>query len=81
MLSDKGGMEIVAMKEKYGGLLRYIFVKEIPEGGKNRYWTEIETIRMNDTIGQQAVLSGGSRGFQMENRDGEHWVVYGKKLK
>ncbi|USK34946.1 GNAT family N-acetyltransferase [Bacillus sp. F19] len=76
-LKDKfnQGMEIAAMKEKYGGQLRYIFVKKL-EDDRNRDWTEIVTLQMGDTGGQQALLTEGWRGIQMRNHDGEYWVDY-----
>lgn len=81
-LKDKftQGMEVAALKEKYRGRLRYIFIKEL-EKDRNRDWTEIVTLRMDDIAGQQALLAEGWRGIQMENRDGEYWVDFGKKAK
>ncbi|WP_257347304.1 GNAT family N-acetyltransferase [Pseudalkalibacillus decolorationis] len=81
-LKDKfnQGMEITALKEKYGGRVRYVFVKEIAEE-RDRDWTEVATARMDNMAAQQALLTEGWRGFQMENRDGEYWVDFGKKAK
>lgn len=78
-LKDKfeQGMEIVSLKEKYDGLLRYTFMKEIHED--KQQGTDIATIEMSDTAGQQALLKGGWSGFQMENRDGVYVVHYWKK--
>lgn len=78
-LKDKfaQGMEIAALKEKYGGKLRYVFVKELKEG---RHKTEaaVQTLRMEDTASQQALLADGWRGFQMANRNGDYWVDFRK---
>ncbi|WP_243292707.1 GNAT family N-acetyltransferase [Bacillus sp. FJAT-47783] len=81
-LKDKfaQGMEIAALKEKYGDRMRYIFVKELLKNEKID-WTDVATLRMDDFTGQQTLLSDGFRGFEMENRDGEYWVRYGKKVK
>lgn len=78
-LKDKfaQGMEIVTLKEKYGGRLRYVFAKEIQAKVRNDR-SETITIPMKDTVGQQKLLSEGFRGFQMENRDGEFKVLFGK---
>lgn len=78
-LKDKfeQGMEIVSLKEKYDGLLRYTFMKKIHED--QQQGTEIITIKMSDTEGQQAVLKDGWSGFQMENQDGVYVVRYWRK--
>ncbi|MDQ0245010.1 GNAT superfamily N-acetyltransferase [Bacillus fengqiuensis] len=78
-LKDKfeQGMEIVSLKEKYDGLLRYTFMKKIDEDKQRG--TGITTIKMSDTAGQQALLKEGWSGFQMENRDGVYVVHYWKK--
>lgn len=80
-LKDKfaQGMEIAALKEKYGDRLRYVFVKELGEE-RSRDWQEINSLQMADTIGQQNLLEDGWRGFQLENREGEYWVDFGRKL-
>ena len=53
-------MEIAALKRKYGGLLRYVFVKHLHEEGKE-YETE-QYIPMQDTKSQQKLLTEGWRG-------------------
>lgn len=64
-LKDKfaQGMEIAALKEKYGGSMRYVFVKEL-RGVKERDWTDIKSIPMNNAGGQQALLSEGIAGMR-----------------
>ena len=78
-LKDKlaQGMEIAALKEKYGGKLRYVFVKELKEG-RQKTEAAVQTLRMDDTAGQQALLADGWRGFQMANRNGNYWVDFRK---
>ncbi|ENB9404617.1 MULTISPECIES: GNAT family N-acetyltransferase [Bacillus] len=78
-LKDKfsQGMEIAALKEKYGGSLRYVFVKEL-RGDKERDWTEIKSVPMSDAVGQQALLSDGYRGYEMEKVDGDFVVKFGR---
>ncbi|XWN51954.1 GNAT family N-acetyltransferase [Anoxybacillus flavithermus] len=80
-LKDKfaQGMEIAALKEKYGNRLRYIFVKKRTEEKPN--WSDFVSLRMGDISGQQALLAEGWRGIAMEHRDGEYWVRFGKKAK
>ncbi|NRR18448.1 GNAT family N-acetyltransferase [Bacillus pacificus] len=76
-LKDKfsQGMEIAALKEKYGGSMRYVFVKELRED-KERNWTEIKSVPMNNAGGQQALLSEGYRGYEMEKVDGDFVVKF-----
>lgn len=78
-LKDKfsQGMEIAVLKEKYGGSLRYVFVKEL-RGDKERDWTEIKSVPMSDAVGQQALLSDGYRGYEMEKVDGDFVVKFGR---
>ncbi|GAB6605214.1 N-acetyltransferase [Bacillus cereus] len=78
-LKDKfaQGMEIAALKEKYGGSLRYVFVKELREDNE-RDWTDIKSVPMNNAGGQQALLSEGYRGFEMEKVDGDFIVKFGR---
>lgn len=76
-LKDKfsQGMEIAALKEKYGGSMRYVFVKELRED-KERNWTEIKSVPMNNAGGQQALLSEGYRGYEMEKVGGDFVVKF-----
>ncbi|EJS72177.1 N-acetyltransferase [Bacillus cereus] len=69
-LKDKfaQGMEIAALKEKYGGSMRYVFVKEL-RGDKENDWVDIKTVPMSDAGGQQALLSEGYRGYEMKKTD------------
>lgn len=78
-LKDKftQGMEIAALKEKYGGSMRYVFVKELREDKEND-WTDIKIVPMNDAGGQQALLSEGYRGYEMEKVDGDFIVRFGR---
>ncbi|AAU19929.1 GNAT family N-acetyltransferase [Bacillus cereus] len=78
-LKDKfaQGMEISALKEKYGDSLRYVFVKELREDNE-RDWTDIKSVPMNNAGGQQALLSEGYRGFEMEKVDGDFIVKFGR---
>ena len=78
-LKDKfaQGMKIAALKEKYGGSMRYVFVKELREDNE-RDWTEIENVLMSDAGGQQALLSEGYRGYEMEKVDGDFIVKFGR---
>ncbi|MEC1969133.1 GNAT family N-acetyltransferase [Bacillus cereus] len=78
-LKDKfaQGMEIAALKEKYGGSLRYVLVKKL-RGDKERDWTNVQSILMNDASGQQALLSEGYRGYEMEKTADTFIVKFGR---
>ncbi|PEN43384.1 N-acetyltransferase [Bacillus wiedmannii] len=78
-LKDKfaQGMEIAALKEKYGGSLRYVFVKELREN-KERDWSDVKSVPMSDAGGQQALLSEGYRGYEMEKIDDTFIVKFGR---
>jgi hypothetical protein len=70
-------MEIAVLKEKYGGSMRYVFVKEL-RGDKERDWTDVKDVPMSDAGGQQALLSEGYRGYEMEKVDGDFVVKFGR---
>ncbi|AXR14991.1 N-acetyltransferase [Bacillus thuringiensis] len=78
-LKDKfaQGMEIAVLKEKYGGSLRYVFVKKL-RGDNERDWTDIQSILMSDASGQQALLLEGYRGYEMEKTADTFIVKFGR---
>ncbi|HDX9577192.1 TPA: GNAT family N-acetyltransferase [Bacillus pseudomycoides] len=78
-LKDKfaQGMEVAALKEKYGGSMRYVFVKEL-QGEREKEWVNRERILMSDIAGQQRLLWEGYHGCGMEERNGEYWVWFGR---
>ncbi|WP_263701784.1 GNAT family N-acetyltransferase [Bacillus thuringiensis] len=78
-LKDKfaQGMEIAALKEKYGGSMRYVFVKEL-RGDKEKDWADVKSIPMSDAGGQQALLSDGYRGYDLEQMDENFIVKFGR---
>ncbi|EJS49538.1 hypothetical protein ICG_05072 [Bacillus cereus BAG1X1-3] len=78
-LKDKfaQGMEIAALKEKYGGSMRYVFVKKLREDKENN-WTDIKDVPMSDVSEKQTLLSEGYRGYEMEKVDGDFVVKFGR---
>lgn len=78
-LKDKfaQGMEIAALKEKYGGNMRYVFVKELRKD-KERDWTDVKSAPMSNTSEQQALLTEGYRGYEMEKIDKNFIVKFGQ---
>ena len=81
-LKDKfaQGMIIAALKEKYGGLLRYVFVKDLHETEPSeRTYRDIITIEMGDISAQQQKLAQGWRGIGMEQTESQIFVHYGRR--
>lgn len=67
------GMSIGALKVKYGGKLRYIFVHDF------HHTLEVGTVQsvpMADTEEQQRLLASGARGIGMVQQDGVWMVDY-----
>lgn len=56
-------MEIAALKEKYGGSMRYVFVKELRKDTE-RDWTNVKSVPMSDVSEKQALLSEGIVGMR-----------------
>lgn len=77
-LKDKfiQGMEILALKEKYDGRLRYVFSKDL-EKVNICSWQKTQCVHMEDVIAQQTLLSQGWRGFKMELKEETWWITYG----
>ncbi|KZE37518.1 benzoate transporter [Bhargavaea cecembensis] len=73
-LKDKfrHGLEVRALKEKYGGKLRYVFMKDLQAPEQER--TESREIPMDDIAAQQALLADGWVGTAMAE-GGNGWFV------
>lgn len=78
-LKDKfaQGMQVVALKFKYGGKLRYVFMKDLREHIEKQF-SETTSIPMVDTKAQQDLLKEGWLGVRMFQKDGEWFVEYKK---
>ena len=71
------GLQIVALKLKYGGLLRYVFMKDLHNKSLiNR--TEKIIISMNDINTQQHHLQTGWSGVDIVNENEEWKVIFQK---
>lgn len=66
------GLRIGALKPKYGGKLRYIFMKELHSDWRPA--GEATWLEMGETEQQGALLKAGWYGTSM-TRDGERWLV------
>lgn len=65
-------MHIAALKLKYGGKLRYVFMKSLPY--KEYEWTEERLVPMENTEVQQQLLKSGFIGISMK-ADGPDWLI------
>ena len=74
-LKDKfsQGMHVAALKLKYGGKLRYVFMKDLISEG-NAIWQQEHFVSMDDTEGQQQLLKNGFVGCSMK-KVGDNWLV------
>ena len=74
-LKDKfsQGMHVAALKLKYGGKLRYVFMKDLMREGIAA-WQQEQFVPMDDTKGQQALLKSGFVGKSMK-KTGDNWLV------
>ncbi|WP_249871367.1 GNAT family N-acetyltransferase [Oceanobacillus saliphilus] len=68
------GMEIAELKEKFGGKLRYLFVKELTKESTSSSTSPTEYINMSDMKQQKMLLNEGYRGIAMEKR-GNEWFI------
>lgn len=73
-LKDKfsQGMHVAALKYKYGGKLRYVFMKDLTRGELK--WQQEQFLRMDDIESQQVLLKNGFVG-RMLTKDGDNWLV------
>ena len=79
-LKDKfsHGLEIAALKFKYGGMLRYIFVKDLKLDSE--FAQRDQLIPMGNTEKQKAVLDLGWRGVGIQCIRDEWFVLYKEKV-
>lgn len=72
----KQGMEIVALKEKYGGKLRYIFIKNIENSSPSFYETTVD-VRLDDLEKQKDLIRLGYKGVALKREKDSYTIVYG----
>lgn len=74
------GMHIVALKNKYGGLLRYVFMKNLlKQEMAVREIQECQFVDMSNTELQQTLLADGWIGTGIEESNGGWMVCYEKR--
>lgn len=71
------GMEIVGLKEKYHGKLRYIFIYNWEQCEK-RLYHKTKIVEMSATKEQATLLKEGYRGVAIERLDNMYQVIYQK---
>ena len=69
-------MHIAALKLKYGGKLRYVFMKRLPE--VEHQWVEEQLVLMSETNEQQQLIQRGFIGVSMKEQQGEWLIQYVK---
>lgn len=79
-LKDKfyQGMRIAALKEKYGGKLRYIFVKRLLD--EKPLEEKSVFLSMGDIEGQETLLHKGYVGVSLKQQDNDWFVEYKKVI-
>jgi len=73
----QSGFLIREMKEKYGGLLRYILYKNMFIVS-HPAWQDIATIKSSDIEGQKRLLGEGFQGFDVSKGSDELIIHYGR---
>ena len=70
--------EILALKEKYGGKLRFIFLKDLTEPYEpNRQWSITEDVSLTDYHRQIELLANGYRGYAFMKDTDDYIIRYG----
>ncbi|PIC62666.1 N-acetyltransferase [Sporosarcina sp. P13] len=71
------GLQVAALKVKYGNKLRYILFKDLEASVQTEAKQE-QRLLMSDTEKQRQVLADGWIGQRIEKRDADWYVVYVK---
>ncbi len=68
------GLQIIALKEKYEGSLRYVLVRDFEEQSKEAKTCKL--VKMENIEEQQALIEKGWRGVHVEKQDQQWFVEY-----
>ena len=68
------GMYIISLKEKYGGLIRYTFLKDLK--GTEKTEAPEFTVDMDDILQQQEFMRKGLIGIRIKEEEGKWKVIY-----
>lgn len=72
------GLQVIALKEKYTGMLRYVFMKDLTLSLKESISDETCDVLVSDIEAQQALLKSRYRGIAMKELKGEWYIQYCK---
>ncbi|RQW23017.1 GNAT family N-acetyltransferase [Bacillus sp. C1-1] len=70
----KQGLEVVALKEKYGGKLRFVFFKDLNDPSNFTVLEEKE-VELTALEEQRHLLQEGYRGNELKNEDGRRYRI------
>lgn len=71
----RNGLQIVDLKPKYSGYLRYIFYRDLLADAM--CWTESRSVQFDDLEAQTTLLSAGWLGYESGLKDGISFIHYG----
>lgn len=72
------GFQIVALKEKYEGMLRYVFMRDLSVSYQNRVYDEEKLVSAQEIEEQQTVIQRGFKGTAIKRIDGSCYLLYSK---
>ncbi|RYG72478.1 N-acetyltransferase [Lentibacillus lipolyticus] len=72
------GMEIIALKEKYNGKLRYVLFRDLLLDEKPSP-SDVKIVDLGDTEAQQHLLETGFRGTSIQASDGTYEITYQRR--
>jgi hypothetical protein len=72
------GLQIVALKDKYASMLRYIFIRDLTVHYKDSDYNEIHLVPENEIEQQHKWLESGYRGIGIKKVDDQWYIKYAK---
>jgi len=72
------GLQVIALKEKYAGMLRYVFYTDLSVSLKDIVYAEEHLVHIKKIEEQQALIQSGFLGTGIKEYDGEWYIQYCK---
>ncbi len=72
-------MEVWALKEIYGGKLRYIFLKDLVQTSTS-VWEETKDLALDNFSLQEQLLKDGWVGYKLVKRGKDFYIRFGKRV-
>ena len=72
------GLQIIALKEKYTGMLRYVFFKDLSASLMDNVYAEEHFVHIKEIEEQQTLIQSGFLGTGIKEYDGEWYIQYCK---